>query len=417
MTERMKGVFGKPFAEQVAAFLLRLRNPVSTYRWDDQENGVWKEQHDSAWMVAGAIKADLLADIGAALAKAQFQGGTLETFTKDFYRITAEKGWPGKAGLGSKKGEAWRIKLIYQTNMRTSWAAGNMAQLVKLGYKYWVYRHGGSVEPRIIHLSWDGVALPPDHPFWATHAPPNGWGCSCRIRGADSDAGIRRAGGDPGKTLPEGWQSLDPKTGAPVGIDKGWDYKVGGTASETIRAMTEKTVHWPTEIAKAYMAEVPERVRDDFARGYRSLPSLADDVLRWVTRVLAPKTAPEGPSQPDQYRTLGLVRSDQAKIWGPQIEADLRLSDFTVSQSAVRHVIKNHGNVASEARRGQRGITPADFGRLAEIVENPDEVLPSGKRLVMRKRFGSEIYEAIFEHFAQRKMLSLVTMFVKVVAP
>lgn len=183
--------------------------------------------------------------------------------------------------------------------------------------------------------------------------------------------------------------------------------------------MTAKTVHWPYEIAKAYMAEVPERVRDDFARGYRSLPSLAEDVLRWVTRILAPTptTGTEPLPAPVPYRTFGYVRSDQAKSWGPTIGADLEMSDFTVSRSSVAHVMKQHGNPASEARRGQRAVTAADFPRIAEIVENPDHVRPDGGRLVVTKRIGEETYVAVFEHLAKRKMLSLVTLFVKTIAP
>lgn len=413
MSDPLTGSFGKPFSSQVAAFRLRLRNPVPTHKWDDLD----RAQHERAIMFAGATKADLIADIAAAIDKAQFQGGTMDSFAKDFMAITREKGWPGKAGLGSKKGEAWRIRVIYQTNMRTSWAAGNMAQLVELGYRYWVYRHGGSLEPRLHHLSWDGVALPPDHPFWATHAPPNGWGCSCRIRGADSEAGIRRAGGDPGKQLPDGWQSIDAKTGTQVGIDKGWDYKVGATVADDIRALTSKSVHWPYEIAKAFMAEVPERVRDDFSTGYRSLPTLADDIRRWVSRIVNARPDDPARTRSEPYRTLGLIRSDQAKSWGARLNADLDLTDVAISDSAVRHVVKQHGNPAAEAKQGQRAVTAVDFARLAEIVEHPDSVVEDRGRLIIQKRIAGETFVAIFEHLAKRRMLSLVTMFVRLGAP
>ena len=55
----LAATFRKPFAEQVAAFLLRLSNPVPTSRWDD----ISHEAHNSSFMVAGAIKADLLGRI------------------------------------------------------------------------------------------------------------------------------------------------------------------------------------------------------------------------------------------------------------------------------------------------------------------------------------------------------------------
>ncbi|WP_372605371.1 phage minor head protein, partial [Actibacterium sp.] len=222
--------FGRPFAEQVAALRLRLGDLVPTQAWDDIE----RSAHDRAFMVAGAMKADLLADLAAAVDKSIAQGTSLETFRKDFRGIVEKHGWHGWTGEGSKAGEAWRTRVIYKTNAATTYAAGRMAQLVKGDFTYWVYRHGGSREPRIEHLGWDGLILPPDHEFWRTHATPNGWGCSCYIVGAYSLAGAKRVGGDPGKSLPDNWPEIDPRTGAPKGIDKGWDYAPGASVAETV---------------------------------------------------------------------------------------------------------------------------------------------------------------------------------------
>ena len=98
-----------------------------------------------------------------------------------FREIVERRGWHGWTGEGTKAGEAWRTRVIYRTNMRTSYMAGRYAQLTEGNYAFWVYFHGGSVEPRLDHLSWNGIALPPGHPFWAAHFPPNGWGCSSSI--------------------------------------------------------------------------------------------------------------------------------------------------------------------------------------------------------------------------------------------
>lgn len=261
MSDWLAATFGKPFKEAVAAFRLRLGNLVPTERWDDKVNGVWQAQHDRAFMVAGATKADLLADLAAAVDKAISQGTSLQEFRRDFRRIVEERGWHGWTGEGTKGGEAWRTRVIYRTNMRVSYAAGRMAQLVEGGFPFWVYRHGGSVEPRIIHLGWDGLVLPPDHPFWATHAPPNGWGCSCYVLGARSFRGAQRLGGQPGKQLPDGWQKLDPKTGAPVGIDKGWAYAPGASAVDDIVAMVrEKSKVLPQPLAEALADEIGKAI-------------------------------------------------------------------------------------------------------------------------------------------------------------
>ncbi len=229
--------FGKPFAFQVAAFRLRLAQLQPSFTWTD----VWKSEHDRAFMVAGAVKADILADIAAMVDKAVTQGTTLEEFRRDFRAMVAAKGWQiSKAGQGTKKGEAWRTKVIYKTNMATSYAAGRWAQLMQAGYPFIVYSHGGSLHPREQHLAWDGLVLEVDHPFWATHAPPNGWGCSCFVSGARSREAAKRVGGKPEKLLPDGWQKSDPKTGAPVGIDKGWDYAPGGSVADTVASLSRR---------------------------------------------------------------------------------------------------------------------------------------------------------------------------------
>ena len=109
MADEVRATFRQPFKEQVAAFRLRLGDLVPTSRWDD----ISKAQHDRAFMVAGAVKADLLADLGAAVDKAISQGTGLEEFRRDFRQIVERRGWHGWTGEGSVKGEAWRTKIIY----------------------------------------------------------------------------------------------------------------------------------------------------------------------------------------------------------------------------------------------------------------------------------------------------------------
>ena len=140
--------FHRPFSEQIAAWRLRLGELVPTARWDDIE----RSAHDRAFMVAGATKADLLADLAAAVDRAIADGTGFEAFTRDFRAIVEKHGWHGWTGEGSERGEAWRMRTIFRTNMRVSYMAGRYAQLREGGYSYWVYRHGGSVEPRLHHL-------------------------------------------------------------------------------------------------------------------------------------------------------------------------------------------------------------------------------------------------------------------------
>lgn len=421
MADPIRLTLGRPFPQQVAALRLRLGNLVPTSRWDD----IQKSAHDSAFMVAGAVKTDLLADLLAALQRAQSEGTTLETFRKDWKAAVERHGWHGWTGEGTAKGEAWRTRVVFQTNMAVSRAAGRLAQLRDGNFPFWVYLHGGSREPRPHHLSWSRVALPPDHPFWRDHYAPNGWGCSCRVRGARTARGVRRLGGDPDKVLPDNWQSTDPRTGAPVGIDKGWDYMPGGTVSDTINQMTQKAVNWDYSLSTAYMRSLPIPHVDAFSRGYRSLTSVATDMRRWTERVIGQRNGAQIDKRVvvEPQKTLGLATSGQLaeveRLTG--VSGQGQMFDFAVDQDAVRHVFDRHANAVIERSRGQRAITPTDFGRLGQLLNEPDRVSLADARprrgplLRYEKQFGNERLIALYEMRTGRRRLSLVTMWVETV--
>lgn len=219
----------RPFAEQVAFFRGKLGNLVPTATWKD----IQRSAHDTAFMVAGAAKADLLADLAAAVDKAIHDGEGIEAFRKRFGEIVQRHGWTGWTGSESKAGTAWRTRVIYRTNMATSYAAGRLAQLQH--FPLWVYKHSGAEHPRLQHKAWNGLTLPADHEFWKTNYPPNGWGCGCRVVGASSARGAERLGAKPGYTEPPpGWDARDGKGRLP-GVDEGWDYQPGGTVADRLR--------------------------------------------------------------------------------------------------------------------------------------------------------------------------------------
>jgi hypothetical protein len=288
MTPELATVFKRPFKEQVAFFAGKAKNLIGTTRWDD----LWQAQHDDSFMVAGAMKADLLTDLYAAIYKVEAEGGSLESFRKDFRAIVERRGWHGWTGEGTPKGEAWRTRVIYRTNMSTAYAAGRWAQLKAAGYPLLVYFHGNAAEPRLQHLGWDGLILPVDHPFWVTHAPPNGWGCSCYVSGARNMEMAVILGGNPAKTLPDGWDAIDPRTGAPEGIDKGWAYAPGASVASAVSEVAKKMGNWPGSIPASFIADLPVEKADELVRAYRSLPSTADTITAWARRVMEPN--PDG---------------------------------------------------------------------------------------------------------------------------
>lgn len=394
-------IFHSPFAEQVAFFRQKLGNLIPTERWTD----VKRSEHDRGVMVAGAMKADLLSDLAAAIDKTIAQGGTLEGFRKDFAAAVQRTGWDYTGSFD------WRTRVIYQTNMRTSYAAGRLAQLQR--FAYWMYKHGDPAEPRPLHLAWNGMVLPADHAFWKSHYPPNGWGCTCRAVGVRRPEDASRIGGDPEKALDPAWEKIDPKTGEPVGVDRGWGYMPGSTVSDTVRTMAAKTQQWEYSLAKSYMQAVPETVRDDLAQAYRGLPSVADDVRRYAQRVI------EGKSDVAPYVTLGLLTEADASRIGALTRTEPSLFDFAIDQFVPLHVRGEHAG-GGETERGQRPITASDYGRLPKLLNAPDAIEDAGPTwktgrpaVLVRKRFSAEQWESIWEVREGRKMLALVSFWVK----
>ncbi|MDR1351248.1 MAG: hypothetical protein LBJ59_10860 [Zoogloeaceae bacterium] len=223
---------------------------LPTRRWNDIEAAA----HDRAFVVAGAMEADLLDDLRKAVEKGILEGTDLEQFRRDFREIVERHGWRGWTGEGTKAGEAWRTRVIFETNMTASHAAGRWEQLtdpdVLEAMPYWRYVHDdGVLNPRPQHLAWDGLTLRHDHPFWQTNFPPNGWGCHCTVEAMTSPEA-----GDPTEP-PAGWDEPDGKGRLP-GVDRGFAYAPGASVSENLRRIVEeKAAKLPAQLARDFLAQ------------------------------------------------------------------------------------------------------------------------------------------------------------------
>ena len=214
-----------PFVEQIDFFRAKLNLPTRT--WTDIERGM----HARAFVVAGAMKTDLLQDLRTAVDKAVTQGTTLQQFRKDFDDIIARRGWAYK---GKRD---WRTRVIFETNLRTAYQAGRYKQLTDpdtiKSRPYWRYAHSDVVlDPRQQHQAWDNLVLPHDDPFWDTHYPPNGWGCQCTVM-AESERSLKRKSLSVGKTPDIKLRTAkfgNQTVRVPQGIDPGWNYNVGEAA-------------------------------------------------------------------------------------------------------------------------------------------------------------------------------------------
>lgn len=290
---RGDGKFNKPFAEQVD--FLRQKLNLPTERYDD----IQKSAHDRAFVVAGATKADLIADFATAIDKVAAEGKTIQWFRKNFDSIVQTHGWEGWTGSETKAGRDWRARVIYHTNLSSSYAAGRWQQLndpdlLKLRPN-WKYNHNDAARhPRPLHKGWSGMVLPHDDPFWKTHFPPNGWGCGCWVTAVSASE-------YKGATAPDdGTYIYKDRTGQdhilPKGIDYGWDYAPGANAATPLKdIIDQKLIRFPASIGAdmwqalkpTLLAEHSKAVRDMVAVAAASMEPAGVGV---VAHVMEPTT-------------------------------------------------------------------------------------------------------------------------------
>lgn len=274
----------QPFQEAIDALRARLGNQLGTNTWRD----IQREAHDRAFVVAGAMKADLLAELAAAVNESISKGLGLKYFRKQFDAIVDKHGWAYKGARN------WRTRIIYGTNLRVSQAAGRLRQLrdpdLQKLMPFWKYVHDDSVlHPRPLHQSWDDLILPADDPWFRTHYPPNGWGCHCRITAVTKSEAARSKK----RTPPDdGTRTIDGRE-VPNGIDDGWDYMPGANANgELDRILEAKRAALPAPLDAAMRRETPNLI-DAFVESTEAqVNTILQDTIKLVEKVHATRSMP-----------------------------------------------------------------------------------------------------------------------------
>nr|WP_276602565.1 phage minor head protein [Nannocystis pusilla] len=172
----------------------------------------WSQEHAEGLRVAGVVADDLLAGLRDAADQAIAAGLTFEQFTEQLDDVLVALGWSS-----STEKPPWRLRVVYDTNMRVARAAGQWSRIERTaesGRAYLEYSLGPAVQHRPEHEAWAGTILRWDDAWWSTHYPPNGWNCRCRVRQLSDREAERKGISD---SAPEG----DP--------DPGWDYNPGAS--------------------------------------------------------------------------------------------------------------------------------------------------------------------------------------------
>lgn len=135
----------------------------------------------------------------------QWRNHGLWRFEKELRAFAECEDWDWMPLGDKRRFHRWSLVLM-QAAGRLWYHNMRREQLAEAGFKLWVYRCYDVMRCPTEHAAFDGVVLPPEHPFWSKYLPPNEWECACGIAGARSLRGAKRLGGDPDKPLPQWWR-------------------------------------------------------------------------------------------------------------------------------------------------------------------------------------------------------------------
>lgn len=216
-----------PFTEAINALRQRAGVLLPSSGWTDTLG----EINNHGFAVAGAQKESLLRSIADALIRAEAEGKSVREFQREFVSIAAREGWSYRGSPG------WRSRVIFETNLGQAREAGKwqrVAQAQRDGQEVFVrYVARMDEATRPLHRQWNGTILPPDHAWWQTHSPKNGWGCRCTIE-VVSGTRMKALGWKVSKAPPVALEArtINTATGprqvqVPRGVDTGFGHNPG----------------------------------------------------------------------------------------------------------------------------------------------------------------------------------------------
>lgn len=389
---------------EAMAFMDGRQLSAETYHWHD----LWRDEHQRAFTVSRLARGDLLEALQASLAKSVAGDLSRRDWIKSTEQLLKNAGWWGTTEVTDPRtGELLktrfnhaRLQLIFDTNVRQAAAAGQWQRMLRnqRTHPYARYVAMDDERTRPQHRAWHNVTLPLDDAWWATHRPPNGWRCRCRVIGVtqreyDQGEVLDRPGAETDRKAPivrapmaktappealRDWRN--PATGAiekiPDGIDPGFDYNPGTTGrSQAFEAMVQ-------------------------AKLARMLPAVAEAAS--TAGVLPPRVAKEVPGQ-DNWVTLGLT---DLRDMPPSMAAPNLLAPGATVQDAVQ-VLREALDVPTNGARfveTPTGLVAIFDKLLSHVVE---------KRLDRRERFGSfvlptlqqpdEVWETAYDDATTRR--------------
>lgn len=327
-----------------AVRFFRAKGEELSFDWRD----VYGSEHARVFTVAKAMHVDILDDIRAEVDRALADGTTLRDFRRDLEPTLQSKGWWGRQVMDDdgeprevQLGSPRRLRTIYETNLRSAYAAGSWDRIERTRRARPYLRYVAIIDSatRDDHRRWHGTVLPADDPWWESHFPPNGWGCRCSVQQL-SEHDLERFGYEVDDTAPSAPTSewTNPRTGevrrVPRGIDPGFDHNIGIAGEAHARSLLTQSI---------------ERVAEE-------APDLASAAVR------------AGVDAPDFERFVNSPVGSYPVLIVPDVVRDAIGARTRVGAFSAESMIKNVGHHPE--------LTVADYRLLARVGE--------GRRLIVQ---------------------------------
>jgi SPP1 gp7 family putative phage head morphogenesis protein len=270
--------------DAIKALKARGQNLSPSFAWQD----VYAEEHARQFTVAKSAGFDILNDLFDGLQSSLEDGKTFRDFAAQVKPLLQAKGWWGvkevtdpltgrirPAQLGSTR----RLQLIFDANMRVSYAAGHWVAFERnKRLRPWL-RYVCILDDRTRpeHRKRHNLCLHVDHPYWDTWAPPCGWNCRCTLQSL-SDRDVERMRSQLIFTPPSDdlITFTNRRTGEirsiPRGIDPGWDHNPGKQGFLAMDA-AEKLINAPPGMAAQMNADpdwLVKPIGDDYHSWYEA---------------------------------------------------------------------------------------------------------------------------------------------------
>ena len=360
--------------KEVLAFLQR-KKLKPTNRWTD----LWHGEHARFFTVARSTYADIINDVYDEVVKAIADGSTLKTFQDRLTPVLQEKGWWGKAEDGVQLGSPRRLRTIYDTNLRTSYAAGRWERIQrrKKSRPYLRYVCVLDEKTRAEHRRWHNLILPVDDPFWTTHYPPNGWHCRCSVQQLSREE-LRRNGWSVSESPEETYRLWENRaTGEvkriPAGIAPGFDYNVG-IANLRVKAreqVAEKLKKINPDIAHTAINSLVGS--DDFAGFYKNPQGyfaigVVDDRIKQALKA----------------ETIVCCLSDETLLKNQKHHPDLQLDDYL----QINKVLQDYDILVQDTEKtvvSVKKIADKSYWLAVKVTRNKNEIFVLSYHLVKER--------------------------------